>query len=149
MLDGKYVIRRAGTFIAKPSGHFHCGTGVDTFRYEIKVTVDGLDDSGFVVDQLKLNEICQTIDKSINESCELRANRITSAIADHFRSARMMYALKKIEVTIGPADNPDADVCFTCTEFARSHKQSQAVDDQERLVFANYVDKRLQNYDIR
>lgn len=118
------VMNRSGDFRVKVSGDGHCGAVVDgsilTVRYAtvVECDVDSLDESGFMFDQLKVDQFFKTVDQTLPDrsmSCE----RMT------IWSARMLWRVihtdnsgcivRRISVTLSPAPFV-ASMTFTYSE---------------------------------
>lgn len=79
-----YVLARKGEFFAVPKGCTHCGIDKNRRRFQYEYAIrshpDGLDDSNFVVDNLRPQHWFDGLGE-FEESCELLARRAAETFA--------------------------------------------------------------------
>ncbi len=106
-----YTLSRRGEFFAVPKGCTHCGINSKQSRfgyeYQIVSKDNGLDEKGFVVDNLRMEQWFDELGE-ISESCELLACRAAKAFATFCRAPHV------IKVRIQPFNGAWVEYEFEC-----------------------------------
>ena len=98
-----YSINRNGSFKGVMKGEKHCAYGEDgvelDFHYDCTVWANGVDEKGFVIDNLDIKNIVEC--EEVWLSCEEYAEDVAMKLLAKLKRDRMYDKIVKIDVTFG------------------------------------------------